>query len=146
MVRVRRNAAIYYALQGLAVVVWWATLFVAPETRTYFQLDAESATSLMAFFVPDIIFLGIGSFAASFLDFRKHRYATAAMWLVTGAISYASLYTLSVVFVTDHGWLGIALMLPAMLWSGVFATGVSVGNHMFRRAKPSSVNYIVLKT
>jgi protein-S-isoprenylcysteine O-methyltransferase Ste14 len=48
--------------------------------------------------------------------------------------------------ITDRGWLGVTLMLPAMLWSGVFATALTVKEAMFRQAKESSTNYVLTKT
>jgi protein-S-isoprenylcysteine O-methyltransferase Ste14 len=33
-----------------------------------------------------------------------------------------------------------------MLWSGVFATALTVEDDMFRQAKPASTNYVLLKT
>jgi len=47
---------------------------------------------------------------------------------------------------TDRGWLGVTLMLQAMLWSGVFAVGMSFSAEMFRPAADSSWNWIVVKT
>ena len=146
MERVRKAAAFYYTMQGIAIFAWWAMLFAAPETRRYFQLQKNSADSLMAFFAPDVLLLGVGSIATAVLVYFGIRYAEAAMWLVTGSLGYATVYTFAVVFATDTGWLGVSLMLPAMLWSGVFATGITVGNTMFRHAKASSTNYVVLKT
>ncbi|MEO7673753.1 MAG: methyltransferase [Pyrinomonadaceae bacterium] len=146
MEKVRRNAAGYYLLQGLAVIVWWVILFAMPETRSYFQLDADSQTSLLAFWLPDAVFIAAASLAASYLVFLRNRYETAAMWLVTGAVSYAAIYTLSLASITDVGWLGVVMMIPAMLWSGVFATSLTVKSDMFRPAKAASTNYVLFKT
>jgi protein-S-isoprenylcysteine O-methyltransferase Ste14 len=146
MEKVRRTAVIYLILQGLAVAAWWAVLFFRPETRSFFQLEAASQTSLIAFFLPDAAFLAAGSLAAAILVHIRSRYETAALWLLAGAISYAAVYTFSFAMFTDVGWLGVVLMIPAMLWTGVFATGITVGSGMFRRAKDSSAGYVVLKT
>jgi protein-S-isoprenylcysteine O-methyltransferase Ste14 len=68
------------------------------------------------------------------------------MWLVTGAVTYATLYTFALVMMTDRGWLGAVLMLPATLWSGVFAMALTVEQGMFREAKAATTNYIMAKT
>lgn len=146
MEKVTRTAALYYLFQGLAVAAWWAALVAWPEWRVYFQLEPGSETSLLAFWLPDASFIAIGSLAAAWLIYAQNRYATHAMWLVTGAVSYAAVYTFSFAMMTDLGWLGVVMMFPAMLWSGVFATGLTVGDGMFRRARESSTGYIVLKT
>src|SRR5690606_36097319 len=94
----------------------------------------------------DLLLIAPGSIVAAILLMKRSVYATAAMWVVTGAVSQATFYTLAYVFQTDYGWLGVALMLPCMLWSGVFASSVTVSSAMFRKAKPSTSQYILTKT
>lgn len=146
MDKVRKAAALYYLIQGLAVVAWWSLLFARPESRQWFALEANSLTTLWAFWLPDLLIIGPFSLAAAVLIIKANRFAMSAMWLVTGAVTYATLYTLAIVMMTDHGWFGAVLMLPATLWSGVFATALSVGHGMFREARASSSNYVLLKT
>ena len=146
MEKVRRSAALYFVFQGLGVAAWWMMLYVWPETREPFQLETASDTSLLAFLIPDILFIAAGSVAvAAFLRLRN-KFETAAIWLVTGAVSYAAIYTVALALKTDSGWLGVAMMLTAMLWSGVFATAVTVAGAMFRQAKESPPHYVLLKT
>lgn len=146
MEKVRRAAAIYYLLQGISVIAWWAMLAVLPESRSWFQLEAKSQLSLLAFWLPDALFIAPGSLVAAYLIYSCNRFETAAMWMLTGAVSYATLYTLAFAMMTDRGWLGVVLMLPAMLWTGVFASALTVKNEMFRQARVSSTNYVMLKT
>lgn len=136
----------YFAIQGLAVIVWWTILYFVPASRQYFVLEKSSETSLMAFWLADLSFLGIGSLATSWLCHRDHEYQRIAAWFVTGAESYASLYCLAFTWVTDTGWLGVTLMFPAMIWTGVFAVGVSFEKAMFRPAIETSTNWILIKT
>jgi protein-S-isoprenylcysteine O-methyltransferase Ste14 len=147
MIKVKRAAAIYFILQGLAVALWWLLLFTTPASRKYFILENNSETSLMAFWLPDLMFLAGGSLVAGWLVFRDNKHAPVALWLVAGAMSYAALYCLAFAYITDTGWLGVILMLPAMIWSGVFATTLSsVQELMFRQAKVSSTGWILVKT
>lgn len=146
MEKVRRVAALYYLLQGISVIAWWATLILAPASRGWFQLEERSQFSLFAFWLPDAVFIAPGSLIAAYFIYSRNRYAPMAMWLVTGAVSYATLYTLAFAMTTDHGWLGVVLMLPAMLWTGVFATALTVKSDMFRQARVSSTAYVMLKT
>lgn len=146
MDKVRRNASIYFAVQGVSVGLWWLMMVVYPATRTSFRLDAVSETSLYAFWLGDLMLIAPGSIAAAALLWKRSVYATSAMWIVTGAVSQATFYTLAYVFQTDHGWIGVALMLPCMLWSGVFATSITVSSAMFRKAKRSTSKYILTKT
>lgn len=144
--KVRHSAALYYAIQGLAVIAWWAVLYFAPSTRQYFTLERSSEASLMAFWLADLSFLGIGSLAASWLCYRDHEFARIAAWFVTGAVSYAAVYCFAFALMTDVGWLGVTMMFPAMIWSGVFAVGLSFEKTMFREAAETSTNWILDKT
>ena len=145
-VKVRHSAAFYFAVQGLGVIVWWCFLFFAPASRRYFLLERDSEASLLAFWLADLSFLGIGSLAASGLCLRDHEYKQIASWFVTGAVSYAAIYCLAFAMMSDYGWLGVTLMLPAMIWSGVFAVGLSFEKTMFRQARETSTNWIIIKT
>ncbi|HMQ02477.1 MAG TPA: methyltransferase [Pyrinomonadaceae bacterium] len=146
MEKVRRTAALYFFLQGILVIAWWAMLIAMPESRDWFQLEANSKISLFAFWLPDAVLIAMASLAAGYLVSSRNRFETAAIWLLTGAVSYAALYTLAFAMMTDRGWLGAVLMLPAMLWTGLFAVALTVKNEMFRQAKTSSTNYVMLKT
>jgi len=144
--KVRQSAAIYFAVQGLAVIAWWTVLFFAPASRRYFLLDRNSETSLLAFWLADLSFLGVGSLVAAWLCNRDHEYKKIATWFVTGAVSYVAIYCVTLAVMTDFGWLGVTLMFPAMIWSGVFSVGVSFTKTMFRPAADTSTNWILLKT
>ncbi len=144
--RVYRSAAVYYAIQGLAVIAWWIVLFFVPASRKFFLLERQSEFSLLAFWLADLSFLGLGSLAAAWLCFRRHEYSQIAAWFVTGAVSYAAIYCFAFAMITDHGWLGVVLMFSAMIWSGVFAVGMSFEKTMFRRAAETSTGWIIFKT
>ena len=67
--KIRHTAAVYFALQGIAVVAWWLCLIFVPASRKHFQLETNSETSLLAFWLADLSLLGIGSLAASWRVF-----------------------------------------------------------------------------
>lgn len=144
--KVYRNASVYFMLQGIAVLLWWILLLAEPRSRKYFLLEPTSDLSLMSFWLPDLVILCVGSIATSILCLRIKEYAKYAAWLLSGAIGYASLYCFVYAMKTDVGWLGVALMFPATIWTGVFAVGISVGKGMFREARDSSVNWVLAKT
>lgn len=146
MEKVRNGAAAYYLIQGLAIAGWWGLLLTYPESQDWFALESDSLATLWAFWLPDLLLIGPGSFAVALAVKGHFRYAEHLAWLVTGGVAYATMYTAAMALMTDRGWLGVVLMLPAMLWSGVFATGLAVGGEMFRRAKPSSEAYVLTKT
>lgn len=143
----RRTAAIYFALQSIAVAAWWLLLFFVPASRAVFRMGEDSDAALLAFWLPDLLLLAVGSLAAGAFCFFDSKLIFAAAWFVCGAVSYAALYCLSFAFLTDSGWLGATLMLPLMLWNGCFSIGLSsFKNKMFRTANDSSSGWILAKT
>ena len=121
-------------------------MFFFPSSRAFFQMG-ESENILLAFWLPDLFFLGIGSIVAAYLCITNHKFSSIAIWFGTGLITYAALYTLSFALLTDTGWLGVVFMLPAMLWSGVFGVGLPpMTDYMFRQTKPAKTNWILTKT
>lgn len=146
MENVRKWAIGYYALQGFGVAVWWLTMYLAPETSDLFRLETGSFVSLNAFWLGDLLLIAPGSIVAATLLYLRSTYALPVAWLVTGAIAQATFYTFAYTLQTDLGWLGVALMLPALVWSGVFVTGLTTGQQMFRKSKPASARYILFKT
>lgn len=143
---VRQSSVIYFALQSAAVVAWWLLLIFVPGSRAYFRMGDSDAT-LFAFWLPDLLLIAVGSFAAAMLCYADSKLASAAMWFVAGATSYAALYCLAFALLNDSGWLGVALMFPAMLWSGVFAVALSKSkDFMFRTAAEATTNWILTKT
>lgn len=146
MEKVRIWASVYFVLQGAGVIGWWLLLLIVPDSRLLFVLEGNRETSLMSFWLADLVLIAMGSFAAAFLISRQNKYAGAAVWMVTGAVSYATFYTFAFVMTTDRGWLGVVLMFPATIWSGTFATALTVRGDMFRPARTASKRYILGKT
>ncbi len=147
MLKINRTASVYFAVQGIAVIAWWWLLIFVPASRVWFQMG-DSATVLMAFWLPDLFLLAIGSWVLSGLCFFENKFAVPALWFVVGAISYASFYCLAFALMTDTGWLGVTLMFPAMIWSGNFAVGLSQTTKelMFRRSVEAKTSWILTKT
>lgn len=144
---IRRSAAIYFSLQGVAIIFWWILLLFFPESHSFFQMG-DSETVLLAFWLPDLFLLAAGSLIASVFCFFESKFLSLALWFVTGSISYATIYCLAFALMTDSGWVGVALMMPATLWSGVFAVGLSPAFNelMFRRSKEARTGWILMKT
>lgn len=146
MEKVRKAAAVYFTFQGIGVIAWWGVLYFLPESRVYFQFEVGSQNSLMSFWLADLSFLGAGSIVAGLLCFANSEFKKLAAWFVTGAISYSAVYCLTFAASTDAGWLGVTLMFPAMIWSGVFSVGMTFETTMFRKSSDGSSGWIVFKT
>ncbi|REJ77570.1 MAG: isoprenylcysteine carboxylmethyltransferase family protein [Acidobacteria bacterium] len=146
MKKVDRNAGLYFAFQGLAICAWWFGLYYSTLFRALFELD-WTGNVLSSFWLPDLLFLALGSFVAAWLCFTSHPYKGVAAWFVTGLITYATTYAFAFSLASDVGWLGVVLMAPATLFSGVFAVGVSIlADRMFRPTRDGSGKWMAVKT
>jgi protein-S-isoprenylcysteine O-methyltransferase Ste14 len=144
---VRRAAGGYFLIQGVTVLCWWLLLWVVPSTRGWFRMGSGADPTLMAFCLPDLILFGAGSLAAGGLCLRGSDLAPAALWGVSGAVSYAALYCLDYAWQADAGWWGVTLMLPAMLLSVASTAAVSPWSvRLFRSARPAGAAWNLTKT
>jgi hypothetical protein len=116
-------ARAYFALQSLAVALFWLVLAVRPQWRVLFYPAAAPEVVLLAFVPGDILILSTGSGAAALLNDARAVLRSSLAWLVAGATLYGTCYTLSLAFTGDTGVLGALLMTPAALGS-VFAARV----------------------
>lgn len=147
MLRVRRLAAAYFVGQGFAVSLWWVMLVLRPEARAAFLPAAAPEAVLLAFWLPDLALLAAGSLVAGYLCARPGPAAVAALWLVAGAMTYASLYTLTLALLMDGGWLGPTLMLPANLLTVSLAAPLAPPRQpLFRQARPAGSAWNTTKT
>lgn len=141
------HASRYFMVQGAAVILWWILLFTVPQSRAYFRMG-DSDVVLLAFWLPDLLLLGIGSIVTSHWIRTESRLMPLALWFVTGTLTYATLYCLAFALLTDTGWLGVVLMAPAMIVSGNFAVALSPALYAkaFRSDAGSTMGWIYVKT
>ena len=107
-----RLARWYFAVQAIAVGVWWLTLWLRPDWRDAFRPFSTADAILLGFAPADLMLLGVGS-ALVAASGRQSRQRRALAWLVTGATVYAALYTLTLALVGAAPFLGALLMIPA---------------------------------
>lgn len=145
--KIQKSASIYFAFQGVAVIAWWFLLIVVPTSRKYFQMG-DNETILLAFWLPDLFFLALGSLVVGVLIAVNHGFKLIGVWFVVGTISYATIYCLSFAWMTDTGWLGVVAMFPAMIVSGNFGIGLTpfFEKIMFRHSKDGKTGWILAKT
>jgi hypothetical protein len=111
---------VYFALQALAVVGWWAALWLRPEWRAAFRPLSAPDAVLLSFAPGDLLMLGVGSALVAWPGphLRRRR---ALAWLVAGATVYAALYTLALALTAAAPPLGALLMCPAAVASTIAA-------------------------
>lgn len=110
----------YLWLQAMLVAGWWLVLWLAPTARTPFVVGAWPEATLLAFAVPDLAVLVLGSGTAAHGLAHDRPWARPLLWLVAGAACYATLWCLGANLATGSGWLSTAMMAPcaaAMVWA-----------------------------
>jgi protein-S-isoprenylcysteine O-methyltransferase Ste14 len=143
----RRLAAAWFGLQGLCVAGWWLVLVIRPEVRGLFLPKGNAPSSLLAFALPDVVFLVVGSCLAAALIAGRSQWALPLVVLVTGAVDYATLHVLAWAWLSGGGWLGFIAMGPAALVSTVQALLLaSEGLRLYRVARAASAWWNVTKT
>jgi hypothetical protein len=110
---------LYLCAQAAAIGGWWLWLWLVPAARAPFVVGDWPESTLLAFAVPDAV-LVLASLAAAAALRSDHVAARPLMWLLTGAVTYATLWCLGTNWMTGAGWLSTALMLAAsagMTWA-----------------------------
>jgi protein-S-isoprenylcysteine O-methyltransferase Ste14 len=128
------------------VALWWLLLRL-PAAQPLFLPPGNDASALHAFAAADLLLLALGSALAALLLARRNPWALPLVWLVAGAIDYATIYTIGWAWLANGGWLGVVLMAPAALLTTIFALLVA-GEQLplFRRARAASSTWNLAKT
>ena len=121
----RRLAGMYFVIQAVAVVAWWAVLVAAPSTQSYFTMRDAPFATLGSFAPGDLGLLALGS---SVVGIRMGRGWTIYLaWAVSGALLYAAGYTVTAAASGVSSPVGALLMVPAALAS--IAASVTLSPH-----------------
>ena len=120
-----RLAAVYLALQGIAVPGWWVGLALWPAFRGIFELGERDV--LQAFLVPDVAF-ALASLTAAGAIAAGHRTAVALAGITVGAVGYSTVMTVGVVVDRGQGAVGAVAMVVATVLSAVSLRAVAGGN------------------
>lgn len=143
----RKLTAPYFALQALAVLEWWFVLWFRPYSRKYFLPPNSDDVFLLAFGLPDLTLVVIGSLVAGYLCWRERSAANVALWLVVGSLGYATLYCLALSLLTNSAWLSV-VMMAASLGASLILTLLYLypGHSLFRQAVQASPLWNLAKT
>jgi protein-S-isoprenylcysteine O-methyltransferase Ste14 len=143
----RKLTAHYFFAQSLMVLLWWLTLWLHPPTRVFFLPPGGDDVFLLAFGLPDIVLIVAGGLVAARLCWQKNSRSDVALWLVVGALSYATLYCLALSFFTNSAWISVALMLAAtFLSAGLAVVHTNPQDALFRQARRANPIWNLTKT
>lgn len=114
-----RLGALYLLIQAAGASLWWLVLWFAPKSRAYFRPHNTPDASLLAFFLPDIIFFIGAAIWAAIALWRAPRRALVPLALHVGAASYAALYCLQQWLMTGEAGIAVLAMAPSLVIGGV---------------------------
>lgn len=109
-----RSAALYFAVQSVAIVAWWIALAAQPGLRARFFPEEVLAVSLAAWFGSDMVVVVLPSILASVFAYAGKRGAPYAAFAACGGLINATTHCLSWVF-TSQMWLPVVFMVPATI-------------------------------
>ncbi|HQR35945.1 MAG TPA: isoprenylcysteine carboxylmethyltransferase family protein [Blastocatellia bacterium] len=143
----RKLTSPYFAMQAFAILAWWLVLWFQPATRSHFLPPSGDDVFLLAFCLPDLLLLVIGSLAAAILCWREKALASVALWLVIGSLGYATLYCLSLSLFTNAAWISVVMMAVSLGASLVLTLlFLYPTKTLFRQARQASPSWNLAKT
>lgn len=113
----RELGALYLAIQGIATLLWWAVLLIAPMSRRLFLPAEWPDLVLTTLLLPDFLLFAGASLAASWAISKRQPWWKAVLLLHLGASGYATLTSIAIFLATREAALSVVLMLPAFLLS-----------------------------
>ena len=121
--QIRRVVVWYCLLQAIAVVVWWVSLFLFPNTTFYYWPETIGVPALDILMWSDlVIYTGLG-IGVAWLAYRKSSMMRLGLWTMLGGITYATILSLSASISTGEAELGAVLM--GMSWVGFLHLAVA---------------------
>ena len=114
-------AVAYLYLQGALCVLWWLLLCFVPTTRVAFLPDGFPEEALLGFWLADLVGWTAGSWFAAYTMQRDSRWRSFALGCATAGVGYPTLTCMGTALITHSGWLGAALMTPALCLTIVIA-------------------------
>ncbi|MFY9343112.1 MAG: hypothetical protein WAT39_11515 [Planctomycetota bacterium] len=102
---------LYLLAQAVLIAGWWLWLWWSPAARAPFIAGDCPEATLLAFALPDVVVLVLGSGIAAVLLRREHPAGRPLLWGLAGATVYATLWCLGTNVVSGAGWLSTGMML-----------------------------------
>lgn len=103
----------YLAMQAVLVAAWWLSLLY-PTPRAWFLPGSVLEPAFVAFLVPDLILVVLGSLLAAVLVLRRSPLRSPVSFCLLGALAYATLYTAAWTVALRAPWPSVVLMLLAL--------------------------------
>lgn len=110
MLKPRKIIAGYLFVQAASVIAWWCLLIAVPASIDWFQPSTWPKDTLVRFWLPDLLMLGLGSAMAGLLVLREYDGSPFVLHVLAGAAWYPTLYCLSISIAHNDSWIACALM------------------------------------
>ena len=112
---VRTVAIVFFVVQGVGVIIWWAYLLTFRDAYALFFPRGTPASDVYAMLLPDLFIFAGSSLLAAYALARDHSWSWPLVCIHAGAALYAALYGVSLPLFGEGGWLGGAMMLPSLV-------------------------------
>lgn len=112
--RWRQYCAGYLILQGLAGIGWWIGLTASAAFQDWF-IAPDGWLAARTVLVADVLLFGGGSILTGVLAMRRHRWCRTTMLVLVGVTAYATAVSAAWVFAPVQRWLGVVVMVPALV-------------------------------
>lgn len=103
----------YLIVQAAAVSVWWVVLLTVPETIRWFNPAGWPDDALLSFGLADGLLLVGGSVVTAAAVAAKKPWAGTAIWSLSAAVAYPTLYCIGVALTAGEGWVAAGAMSSA---------------------------------
>jgi hypothetical protein len=108
----------YLVLQAVTIALWWLVMWLVPAARVPFVVAGLPDRTLFAFVIPDVVLLVVGSLFAAIAVRAQDERARPLLWLLLGAVGYATLWCIGTNVASGAGFWSTAVMTPACLAMG----------------------------
>lgn len=102
------EAAIFYGIASLAIVVWWCLLFLNPGWQVYFFGASKGDLETWSYTIPDLITAFSMLLIGVPLSLKNSGALTPFAWLTFGATGYAFLKTITLAWLDPSAYRGRA--------------------------------------
>lgn len=142
---------IYLLTQGGAGLTWWVWLYIIPDARDAFTPEGLPGVYIFSYALPDALLFVLGSLLTAFAFALRLPVARAMLWVLAGAIAYATLHCVGL-HLRFGGYLAPSMMmLASCICTWLLALTSNPDDSRFptlpfRTASPGSVAWALTRT
>ena len=118
----RQIVTIYFCLQALATICWWALLVAYPLSIKWFQPRDWPVDALLSFWLADLILIVAGSLIAATGVWCHRLWSPYVIWTVAAVTWYPTLVCIATSIKSGEAWVASTMMVTMAGLSLAMAT------------------------